>query len=71
MTLNGVMALFCVISANSGSLRAHCVKVYVRYLISWWVLVLYTPTLWTYAPNLKSLVLLIAKIYRYLEKVSL
>jgi len=40
MTLNGVMALFCVISANSGSFRAHCVKVHVRYLISWWVLVL-------------------------------
>jgi len=39
MTLNGVMALFCVISANSGSFRAHCVKVHVRYLISWWVLV--------------------------------
>jgi len=37
--LNGVMALFCVISANSGSFRAHCVKVHVRYLISWWVLV--------------------------------
>jgi len=33
------MALFCVISANSGSFRAHCVKVHVRYLISWWVLV--------------------------------
>jgi len=40
MTLNGVTALFCVISANSGSIRAHCVKVHVRYLISWWVLVL-------------------------------
>ena len=26
MILNGVMALFCVISANSGSFRAHCVK---------------------------------------------
>jgi len=39
MTLNGVMALFCVISANSGSFRAHCVNVHVRYLISWWVLV--------------------------------
>ena len=39
MTLNGVMALFCVISANSGSFRVHCVKVHVRYLISWWVLV--------------------------------
>jgi len=39
MTLNGVMALFCVFSANSGSFRAHCVKVHVRYLISWWVLV--------------------------------
>jgi len=38
MTLNGVMALFCVISANSGSFRAHCVKVHVRYLISWRVL---------------------------------
>jgi len=36
--LNGVMALFCVISANSGSFRAHCVKVHVRYLIFWWVL---------------------------------
>jgi len=34
MTLNGVMALFCVISANSGSFRAHCVKVHDRYLIS-------------------------------------
>ena len=33
------MALFCVISANSGSFRAHCVNVHVRYLISWWVLV--------------------------------
>jgi len=39
MTLNGVMALFCINSANSGSFRAHCVKVFVRYLISWWVLV--------------------------------
>jgi len=26
MTLNGVMALFCVISANSGSFRAHCIS---------------------------------------------
>ena len=34
------MALFCVISANSGSFLAHCVKVHVRYLISWWVLVM-------------------------------
>jgi len=34
------MALFCVILANSGSIRAHCVKVHVRYLISWWVLVI-------------------------------
>ena len=33
------MELFCVISANSGSFRAHCIKVHVRYLISWWVLV--------------------------------
>ena len=31
MTLNGVMALFCVISTNSGSFRAHCVNVHVRY----------------------------------------
>jgi len=42
MTLNGVMALFWVISANSGSFRAYCVKVHVRYLISWWVLVIWT-----------------------------
>jgi len=34
MILNGVMALFCVISANSGSFRAHCVKVHFRYLFS-------------------------------------
>jgi len=34
------MALFCVISANSGSFRAHCVKVHVRYLISRWVLII-------------------------------
>jgi len=33
---NGVI---CVISANSGGFRAHCVKAHVRYLISWWVLV--------------------------------
>jgi len=33
------MSLFCVSSVNSGSFRAHCVKVHVRYLISWWVLV--------------------------------
>jgi len=39
MTLNGVMALFCIISANLGSFRAHGLKVHVRYLISWWVLV--------------------------------
>jgi len=39
MTLNGVMAVILRISANSGSFRAHCVKVHVRYLISWWVLV--------------------------------
>jgi len=39
MTLNGVMALFCVNSANSGTFRAYCVNVHVRYLISWWVLV--------------------------------
>jgi len=39
MTLNGVMVLFCIISANSGSFRANCVKVHVRCLISWWVLV--------------------------------
>jgi len=36
------MVLFCVISANSGSFRAHCVKVHVRYLISWWVLVIFS-----------------------------
>jgi len=34
MTLNGVITLFCVISANSGSFRVHCVKDHVRYLIS-------------------------------------
>jgi len=38
--LNGVMGLFCVVSANSGIFRAHCVKVHVRYLIYWWVLVI-------------------------------
>jgi len=26
MTLNGIMALFCVISANSGSFWSQCVK---------------------------------------------
>ena len=34
------MALFFVISANSGSFRAHCIKVHVRDLMSWCVLVL-------------------------------
>jgi len=33
------MALFCVISADSGTFWEYCVKVRVRYLISWWVLV--------------------------------
>ena len=41
MTLNGVMALFSVISANWDSVRAQCAKVHVRYLISWWVLVIW------------------------------
>jgi len=40
---NGVIlryfALFCFISTNSGSFLAHCVKVHVHSLISWWVLV--------------------------------
>ena len=40
MTVNSVIVLFCVISANSGSFNALCVKVHIRYLISWWVLVL-------------------------------
>jgi len=29
--LERLMALFCVISANSGNFQAHCVKVHVRY----------------------------------------
>jgi len=46
MTLNGVMALICVISPNAVASAAQCVKVvedvvvktvHVRYLISWWV----------------------------------
>ena len=32
MTLNGVMALFCVISVNLVVFGAHCVKVHVHYL---------------------------------------
>jgi len=39
VTLNGVMVLFCIFSANSGSFQVHCVKVHIRYLICWWVLV--------------------------------
>jgi len=39
VTLNGVMAVILRYLANSGSFRAHCIKVHVRYLISWWVLV--------------------------------
>jgi len=39
---NGII-LGYVISANSGSFRAHCVKVHVRYLISWRVLVFLVP----------------------------
>jgi len=42
MTLNGVMAVILRYFSEFGySLRAHCVKVHVRYLISWWVLVSY------------------------------
>jgi len=35
MTLNGVMAVFCVISATSIAFRAHCVKwlkIYLNFL---------------------------------------
>ena len=32
VTLNGVMALFCISSANSRSFRADCVKAHVRCL---------------------------------------
>ena len=39
VTLNGVMAVILRYLANSGSFRVHGVKVHVRYLISWWVLV--------------------------------
>ena len=39
VTLNDLERPNGVISANSGSFRVHCVKVQVRYLISWWVLV--------------------------------
>ena len=40
VTLNGVMALFCVISANLGSFWAHYIKVHFCYLVCWWVLVI-------------------------------
>jgi len=67
VTLNGVMTLYCVISTNLGSFRAHCVKVHVRYLISWWVLVYSTYTLdfwillvvigcWSWGDNMKGAV---------------
>jgi len=39
VTLNDLERHNGVISANSGIFRAHCIKVHVRYLISWWVLV--------------------------------
>jgi len=41
MTLNGVIAVILRYRYFSefGSFRAHCVKVHVRCLISWWVLV--------------------------------
>jgi len=41
MTLNGVMAVILRYSSNSGIFRVHCVKVHVRCLISWWVLVVF------------------------------
>jgi len=41
MTLNGVMAVILRYFSEFGSFRAHCVKVHVRYLISWWVLVVF------------------------------
>jgi len=52
MTLNGIMALFCVISANLVAFGAHCVIVHVRYLISWWVLVCSICVLILYVPFL-------------------
>ena len=48
------MALFCVILANSGSCRAYCVKVHVRYLISCWVVVA-TCHLWWYSQGNRSI----------------
>jgi len=39
VTLNDLERRKGIISANSGSFRVHSVKVHVRYLISWWVLV--------------------------------
>jgi len=39
MTLNGVMVVILRYFSEFGSFRAHCVKVHIRYLICWWVLV--------------------------------
>jgi len=40
MTLNSVMAVILRYFSEFGySFQAHCVKVHVRYLISWWVLI--------------------------------
>ena len=45
---------YCVISANSGSFGAHCIKVHVCYLISWWVLVCVTVIMWHDFPAEKN-----------------
>jgi len=39
MTLKGVMAVILRYFSEFGYSGEHCLKVHVRYLISWWVLV--------------------------------
>jgi len=54
VTLNDLERRNGVISANSRSFRAHCVKVHVRYLNSWWdlvVLILGSSTLLVNMPD--------------------
>jgi len=54
VTLNDLERHNGVISANSGSFRAHWVKVHVRYLISWWVLVIIERWRWSSAETYMS-----------------
>ena len=70
VTLNDLERRNGVISANSGSFRAHCVKVHVRYLISWWVVVVTARRglWWSLYTDARVCLQIVAMMKAYVEK---